>query len=107
MVRWQILLAPCALLALSACRQAEKPAATRPAGLAGLRVMQEQYPRAFFFRSSEGMARSVSVSYEEWEKTFERLTGIMGKALDEEIHSGSVPSMANSRSTNAEGTVEK
>ncbi|MDH7568816.1 MAG: hypothetical protein QHJ73_04445 [Armatimonadota bacterium] len=42
-------------------------------------------PRAFFFRSSEGLARSGRVSYEEWERALLPLNGIMGKVLDEEI----------------------
>lgn len=50
-----------------------------------LRVVQGDYPRAFFFRSSEGLAANPKVSYEDWEKTFSRLMGIEGKVLDEEV----------------------
>ena len=50
-----------------------------------LQVLNAGYPRAFFFRSSEMMAASPGLSYEKWEQNFERLMGIVGKALDEEI----------------------
>jgi hypothetical protein len=53
--------------------------------LGRLRVMGEEYPRAFFFRTAEGMAANPKVRYEDWEKTFSRLMGIEGKALDEEV----------------------
>ena len=43
------------------------------------------YPRAFFFRMTEGFARTGKLPFEEWDKTFARLNGIMGKALDEEV----------------------
>src|SRR5690349_19702451 len=62
-----------------------------PIALAGtsasesLQVLTGGYPRAFFFRSSEMMAASPGVTYEVWEKNFERLMGIEGKVLDEEI----------------------
>ncbi len=50
-----------------------------------LRVFNDEYPRVFFFRQAEGVAAQKSVSYEQWEKTFERLMGIEGKVLDEEV----------------------
>ena len=50
-----------------------------------LQILTGGYPRAFFFRSSEMMAASAGVTYEVWEKNFERLMGIEGKVLDEEI----------------------
>lgn len=43
------------------------------------------WPRAFFFRASEGMAANQNVTYEVWEQNFVRLSGIEGKALDEEV----------------------
>jgi hypothetical protein len=46
-----------------------------------LRVLENEYPRAWFFRVTE----STYEPYEEWERNFERLMGIQGKALDEEI----------------------
>ncbi|NOX55052.1 MAG: hypothetical protein GXP27_11575, partial [Planctomycetes bacterium] len=56
-----------------------------PAEPPALRVLQDQYPRAFFFRSAEGMASNRRITYEQWEATFERLMGIEGKVLDEEV----------------------
>ncbi len=50
-----------------------------------LRIFKGGYPRAFFFRASEGMAAARGVSYQRWEETFDRLMGIEGKVLDEEI----------------------
>jgi len=43
------------------------------------------YPRAFFFRGSEGVARNPNTQYGDWVATFSRLHGIMGKVFDEEI----------------------
>ncbi len=43
------------------------------------------WPRAFFFRASEGLARSQRHPFEVWERAVLPLNGIMGKALDEEI----------------------
>lgn len=45
-------------------------------------VFTEGFPRAFFFRYSEGLTH---VGYEDWNNTFDRLGGIMGKCLNEEI----------------------
>ncbi len=50
-----------------------------------LDVLSAGYPRAYFFRAAEGMAANPRISYAQWEKTFVRLMGIEGKALDEEI----------------------
>ena len=50
-----------------------------------LRVLGDAYPRAFFFRSAEGMASNPKSNYEQWDKTFSRLMGIEGKVLDEEV----------------------
>ncbi len=55
------------------------------ADLTKLRILSDQYPRVFFFRQAEGVAAQKSVSYEQWEKTFERLMGIEGKVLEEEV----------------------
>ena len=46
-----------------------------------LRVLNDEYPRAYFFRMAEGTYEP----YEDWEANLERLMGIQGKALDEEI----------------------
>ncbi|MHC4116272.1 MAG: hypothetical protein ACYSWO_02070 [Planctomycetota bacterium] len=53
--------------------------------LDNLRVLSDGYPRVFFFRQVEGMPARMGVTYEQWENTFDRLMGIEGKALDEEI----------------------
>ncbi|MHC4681212.1 MAG: hypothetical protein ACYTEK_21230, partial [Planctomycetota bacterium] len=55
-----------------------------------LRVLGDEYPRAFFFRQAEGSAAQRSVSYEQWERTFERLMGIEGKVLEEEVPGRSI-----------------
>jgi hypothetical protein len=55
-----------------------------------LRVLQDAYPRAFFFRSSEGFAANGRVPYERWDACFSRLMGIEGKVLEEEIPGRSV-----------------
>ena len=46
--------------------------------------MRAGYPRAYFFRYAESVAQSKRNTYEAWEKSFSRLMGIKGKALDEE-----------------------
>ncbi|MFB3828276.1 MAG: hypothetical protein ACE15B_16025 [Bryobacteraceae bacterium] len=56
-----------------------------PAGPGSLRILSGGWPRAFFFRSTESMAANDRISYEDWEKTFERLMGIEGKVLEEEV----------------------
>lgn len=48
-----------------------------------LRVLQEDHPRAYYFRSSKALARQGRVSYEDWESCFSRLMGVCGKAIDE------------------------
>ncbi len=53
--------------------------------LAGLPLLGSDRPQSFFFRHTEGMARRQSLPFDAWEKTFARLNGIMGKALDEEV----------------------
>ncbi len=50
-----------------------------------LRIYDPDYPKAFFFRQSEGMAANESISYSRWEKNFDRLMGIEGKVLEEEV----------------------
>jgi len=50
-----------------------------------LRVLGDSYPRAFFFRQSEGLAASGRFTFEEWDRNFSCLMGIMGKTLDEEV----------------------
>ncbi|NOZ19558.1 MAG: hypothetical protein GXP25_00555 [Planctomycetes bacterium] len=53
--------------------------------LSKLDILNKGYPRAFFFRSTEGMSRRGKVPFEEWDAIFSRLNGIMGKCLDEEV----------------------
>ena len=50
-----------------------------------LEMFAKGYPRAFFFRASEGNAASGRMSFEDWEKAFLPLGGIEGKALEEEV----------------------
>lgn len=50
-----------------------------------LSIWEEAYPRAFFFRQPE----KVYEPYEAWDKNFSRLSGIMGKILDEELKENS------------------
>lgn len=50
-----------------------------------LLVRENIWPKAFFFRSSEALAASGRVSFEEWDRNFNRLMGVMGKTLDEEL----------------------
>src|SRR5918995_1707319 len=47
------------------------------------RSARQGYPRALFFRQSEVEARGGNLSYEEWEKRYLPLGGIVGKVLDE------------------------
>ncbi len=48
-------------------------------------IFAKGYPRAFFFRASEGLARSKRFPFDAWEKGLLPLNGIMGKVLNEEI----------------------
>ncbi len=73
-----VLLAACSVPSL----RAEPPAA--------LRVTGEDYPRAFFFRSSEGFAAHRRTEFTRWEACFSRLMGIEGKVLEEEVPGRSV-----------------
>ncbi len=50
-----------------------------------LPVVTDGYPRVFFFRQSEGLARQGRLSFDVWEQAFSRLMGIEGKVLDEEV----------------------
>ncbi len=57
-----------------------------PAGGAeALQIFRAGYPRAYFFRAAEGHAANPRIGYEQWEKTYNRLMGIEGKVLDEEV----------------------
>ncbi len=50
-----------------------------------LMVLGPNYPRVFFFRGSEGPPALPKTTYEDWDSDFNRLMGIMGKCLDEEV----------------------
>ncbi len=50
-----------------------------------LRILRGGYPRAFFFRSAEGLAASGQIPFGRWDACFSRLMGIEGKVLDEEV----------------------
>jgi hypothetical protein len=50
-----------------------------------LTLLGEDQPRAFFFRQAEGLAAARRMPYEQWERNFGRLMGVMGKVLDEEV----------------------
>ncbi|MBI5683734.1 MAG: hypothetical protein HZC54_01505 [Verrucomicrobia bacterium] len=63
------------------------------ADLRDLPVVSAGEPRAFFFRQSEGLARSGRMPFEQWEKMFLRLDGIMGKTLDEEVPGTQAPNI--------------
>lgn len=49
-----------------------------------LRILNDGYPRAFFFRKSENIPAN-DPDYAKWEAEFSRLMGIIGKSLDEEV----------------------
>ena len=84
--QWSLLTVVCAL-GLPGMAPASAPSAG-PEG--PLRVLGDDAPRAFFFRQAEGLAARRDVSYQPWEQTFDRLMGIEGKVLDEEIVGRSV-----------------
>lgn len=71
-----------ALAALVIILTAGVVAAERPVGLS---ILDEGYPRALFFRRAEGIAASGNATFEEWDATFSRLNGVIGKCLDEEV----------------------
>jgi len=77
-------LAACLTAAGWAAGLADEPAG-RFGRLGRLQVLCDVYPRAFFFRASEGVAARRGADYAEWDATFSRLMGIQGKALDEEV----------------------
>jgi hypothetical protein len=65
--------------------QVARPDAAQFPRLSKLDVLGPHYPRAYFFRASEGFAARKQVSFERWEACFSRLMGIEGKVLDEEV----------------------
>ncbi len=73
------------LLTAVAAVFAPQLAAADPPAPPPLRILEPNYPRAFFFRAAESQAANPRISYEAWARDFSRLMGIMGKALDEEV----------------------
>ena len=63
--------------------------AKEPERLSSLTILEDNYPRAFFFRSAEGLA-ATGMPYDQWSNTFDRLMGIIGKVLEEEVPGRSV-----------------
>lgn len=61
------------------------PPASPASDPAQLSILQDEYPRVFFFRAAEGAHNERRYpTYESWEVHFDRLQGIMGKCLAEE-----------------------
>jgi hypothetical protein len=53
--------------------------------LSKLAILQDNYPRVFFFRASESVQNARRYpTQESWEAQFDRLQGIIGKCLEEE-----------------------
>jgi hypothetical protein len=80
-------------VALAAVAVISSLSITAAADLRELPVVTGGEPRAFFFRQSEGLARSGRMPFEQWEKMFLRLDGIMGKTLDEEVPGTQAPNI--------------
>ena len=53
--------------------------------LDNLQVLQDEYPRTFFFRGCEGYSSRKNADWDKWDAQYSRLMGIMGKCLDEEV----------------------
>ncbi len=68
-----------------ACALAGVAVTAAPRDPGKLRILQPDFPRAFFFRASEGPPANPRTDYEAWSAEFSRLMGIMGKCLDEEV----------------------
>lgn len=69
--------------ALLACTLSAPSLGARNPG--DLDILTGHYPRAFFFRATEGAYNQRTYpTYASWETQFNRLQGIMGKCLDEE-----------------------
>jgi len=72
-----------------------------------LQLQGDAYPRVFFFRQSELAAAGRGIPFEEWDKNFSRLMGIMGKSLDEEVpgRSRNIEFFTRFKQTHPEQTV--
>jgi hypothetical protein len=75
-MRRNLTLSSIALIALCGCTSSR---------LDTLQVLQDDYPRAFFFRGCEGWSARRNADWNEWDGRYSRLMGIMGKCLDEEV----------------------
>jgi len=79
-----VLLSPLCLAWLALPDFAAEPAG-RTRDPQALTLLGPNYPRVFFFRAAEGAARRARTGFEAWDAEFNRLMGIMGKCLDEEV----------------------
>ncbi|MBI1371019.1 MAG: hypothetical protein GC162_20485 [Planctomycetes bacterium] len=66
----------CLVMCGSACAQSR---------LDRLTVLGDEWPRVFFFRMAEGRAIQLRDQYGKWNAEFDRLMGIEGKSLNEEV----------------------
>ncbi len=73
---YKLFIQPVAVLFAIACPLAAQP---------DLEILDGNYPVSFFFRQSEADASLGRMSYEEWEAGYSRMSGVMGKMLDEEV----------------------
>ncbi len=61
------------------------PAIVHAQGTNQLSILNNEYPRVFFFRNSEQACNArLYPTFASWDAQFNRLQGIMGKCLDEE-----------------------
>ena len=75
-------------LVLISCQK--KQSLSKKANNDQLELFRDEFPSAFFFRRPEGM---TNLEYETWDSLFNRLGGIIGKTLNEEVpgRAGSIP----------------
>ena len=59
----------------------DKHAKNSDSSFKGLLIFEDNYPQSFFFRVSEKTYEPC----EEWESDMNRLAGIMGKVMEEEL----------------------
>ena len=58
--------------------------------LSQVEILGNAWPRAYFFRISESLAAGGRYTFAQWDAIFNRLMGIEGKVLDEEVPGRSV-----------------
>ncbi len=61
------------------------PALRAAEAAARLDLLGAEYPRVFFFRGCESGPSRKGLTFEQWSADFSRLSGLMGKCLDEEV----------------------